>query len=171
MKEQRKCGQCGEREGVVALNQIEGGEVRVVHLCAKCAAEKGIQTAAAMADTPLGGLLAAIGAEASSLTPAPEDLSATSCPRCGATLQDFRETGHLGCAECYATFAEPLRDLLRRLHGSAHHTGTVYTPPGTPPRSVPPESADALREQLRRAIEAEAFELAAELRDRLRGAE
>lgn len=167
MKEKRQCHQCGEREGVVALNQIEGGEVRVIHLCAKCAAEKGIQTPAALAETPLGGLLAAIGGEAT-LMPDPRELVDAACPRCGATLQDFRETGHLGCADCYTAFAEPLRELLRRLHGSAHHTGAAYNPPGAIPRPAE-TSVEALREQLRRAIEAEAFELAAELRDRLRG--
>jgi protein arginine kinase activator len=169
MKEKRRCSQCGGGEGVIDLNQIEGGEVRVVHLCAKCAAEKGIQTTAALADSPLGGLLAAIGADPSS-SPEPVDLAESACHRCGATLQDFRETGHLGCADCYTAFAEQLRELLRRLHGSAHHTGIAYSPPGSTPRPEE-ESADSLRDQLRRAIAAEAFEQAAEIRDRLRGLE
>jgi protein-arginine kinase activator protein McsA len=60
--------------------------------------------------------------------------------------------------------------LLRRLHGSAHHTGTSYSPPGTPHGAIlaAPESVEELRARLRRAVESEAFELAAELRDRLR---
>jgi protein arginine kinase activator len=169
MSGKKRCSRCGEREGVIDLTHVEGGEVRVDQLCAQCAAEKGIHTAAAAADTPLGGLLAAIGGEAG-LAPADPADGAEACPRCGATLQDFRETGHLGCGDCYLAFAEPLRELLRRLHGSTHHTGMAYAPPGAPP---PPaeESVEALREQLRRAVEAEAFERAAELRDRLRGRE
>ena len=56
--------------------------------------------------------------------PAPSRRDA--CARCGATLQDFRETGRLGCPDCYRTFEAPLRDLLRRLHGSTHHLGERY---------------------------------------------
>ena len=48
----KRCSHCGEGEGVVDLTHIEGGEVKTHHLCAKCAAEKGVQTPAALADTP-----------------------------------------------------------------------------------------------------------------------
>jgi len=165
----KRCSQCGEREGVVDLTHVEGTEIRTIHLCAKCAAEKGIQTPASLADTPLGGLLAALGGE---LDPrAAAGPAEAACPRCGATRQDFRETGRLGCAECYVAFAEPLRELLRRLHGSTHHTGIVYIAPGQEPPREDEESLATLRERLRRAVESEAFELAAELRDRLKDRE
>jgi protein arginine kinase activator len=169
----KRCSQCGEREGVIDLTHVEGTEVRTLHLCAKCAAEKGIQTPGALADTPLGGLLAALGADsAAATTPLSDAMLGVECPRCGATLQDFRETGRLGCAHCYVTFGPPLRELLRRLHGSAHHTGKRYLPPETRVPDVPaPDRAFDLREQLRRAIEAEEFELAAKLRDRLKDVE
>jgi protein arginine kinase activator len=169
----KRCSQCGEREGVVDLTHIEGSEVRTLHLCAKCAAEKGIQTGAALADTPLGGLLAALGSEPAGplATPVGSGLD-QACPRCGATIQDFRETGRLGCSQCYSTFAEPLTELLRRLHGSAHHTGQRYVPPRPEiPEQQTADRAAELRERLRRAVEAEQFELAAELRDRLKEVE
>jgi protein arginine kinase activator len=161
-----KCGNCGEREGVVSLTQIEGGEVRTLSLCATCAAEKGIDTGIGIADTPLGGFLAALG---ETLDPdAPAAAPVLHCPGCGATLRDFRESGRLGCAECYLSFDTPLRELLRRLHGSTHHTGKRYA--GTEPAAPAPTPATIreLRDQLRHAIASEQFELAAELRDRLR---
>ena len=163
-----KCNACGEREGVVSLTQIVEGDVRTVSLCAQCAAEKGIETGLGLSDTPLGGFLAALGESADAdapLSAAPE----TGCPSCGATLRDFRETGRVGCAECYRAFDAPLRELLRRLHGSTHHTGMRYAGTELPSATPPPDGgARELREQLRRAIESEQFELAAELRDRLR---
>ncbi|MCC7131884.1 MAG: UvrB/UvrC motif-containing protein [Gemmatimonadales bacterium] len=162
----KRCSHCGEGEGVVDLTHIEGGEVKTHHLCAKCAAEKGVQTPAALADTPLGGILAAIGADPV-LRPEPAADPEPPCPHCGATLQDFRETGRLGCADCYRAFGEPLRELLRRLHGSAHHTGRAYQGPGEP-ASPPVESTAALQARLERAIANEQFELAAQLRDRLK---
>ncbi len=163
-----KCSACGEREGVVSLTQIVEGDVRTVSLCARCAAEKGIETGIGLAETPLGGFLAALGESADPDAPLAAALEER-CPSCGATLRDFRETGRVGCAECYRAFDAPLRELLRRLHGSTHHTGRRYQ--GTEMASVvtpPEEAARELREQLRRAIEAEQFELAAELRDQLR---
>jgi protein arginine kinase activator len=165
-----KCSACGEREGVVSLTQIVEGDVRTVSLCARCAAEKGIETGVGLSDTPLGGFLAALG-ESSDPDAPPIPLREEACPSCGATLQDFRETGRVGCADCYRTFDAPLRELLRRLHGSTHHSGMRYTGIDASVVSRPPGSAGGtreLREQLRRAIEAEQFERAAELRDQLR---
>jgi protein arginine kinase activator len=116
-----------------------------------------------VAKTPLGSFLAAMGKEVE--VPAPRHADA--CPGCGASLQDFRESGRLGCPECYRTFETPLRDLLRRLHGSTHHVGERYIERTTAGREPMLEAAE-LRERLRVAVESENFELAAELRDRLR---
>ena len=162
-----KCSNCGEREGVVSLTQIVEGDVRTVSLCAKCAEEKGIETGVGVAETPLGGFLAALQESADPDAPLTAALEAR-CSGCGATLRDFRETGRVGCAECYHSFDAPLRELLRRLHGSTHHTGKRYTGVAALPVLAPPATLRELRDQLRRAIEAEQFELAAELRDRLR---
>ena len=162
-----KCSHCGEREGVVSLTQIVEGDVRTLSLCAKCAEEKGIETGVGVADTPLGGFLAALGEGLDPDAPLTAALE-TACSGCGATLREFRETGRVGCAECYRSFDAPLRELLRRLHGSTHHTGRRYGGVESPPAIAPPASLKELREQLRRAIETEQFELAAELRDRLR---
>ena len=166
-----KCINCGEREGVISLTQIEEGEVRTGSLCAQCAKAKGIETGLELADTPLGGFLAALGESLDPDAPLGGTLDGR-CPSCGATLQDFRETGRVGCADCYRTFAAPLGELLRRLHGSTHHTGMRYegagTAPGAGPVSPSPATVSQLREELRRAIETEQFERAAELRDLLR---
>ena len=163
----KPCHNCAEVPSVIELTQIENGEVTKVPLCAKCAAEKGIQTVAAHTDTPLGSLIAALGGE-NLVSPGLVVDSEQACPSCGATLEDFRQAGRLGCEFCYTEFAEPLRELLRRLHGSTTHCGKIGS--GTVgPVQPPAEAAQLLRDRLRRAIAAEQFELAAELRDRLKG--
>jgi len=60
-----------------------------------------------------------------------------------------------------------LRDLLRRLHGSSQHVGERYQQPGAEDADPARRLLD-LRHQLRQAVDAENFELAAELRDRIR---
>ena len=108
------CDNCKERDGVVHLTQIIDNEVRQLHLCEKCAAEKGIEPATALVKSPLGGFLAQLSTPAALEAPGSE----LRCPRCGAGLADFRDAGRLGCAECWATFGAPLTDLVRRLHGA-----------------------------------------------------
>ena len=82
-------------------------------------------------------------------------------------MKDFRSTGRLGCAHCYQAFETSLRDLLRRVHNSARHVGRRYEAPA-PPKSETLSLLGELRQRLRRAIENEEFELAADLRDRIR---
>lgn len=160
-----KCGNCGERDAVIHLTQVQEGEARTVGLCEECAAAKGIQTQAAAADTPLGGFLAALwkGPELPG-----QELPAGKCPGCGATFNDFRESGRLGCAECWQAFAVPLRILLRRYHGATHHLGRRQDAGPSAKDRNQEELAAELKEQLQRAVSEENFELAAELRDRLR---
>jgi protein arginine kinase activator len=159
------CDQCREREAVIHLTQIVNEQVTTLHLCERCAAEKGVESPGGVAKTPLGSFLAAMGKGLPETEPAPR--SGETCLRCGGSLQDFRETGRLGCPECYRSFEVPLRDLLRRLHGSTHHVGERYADHGSGVGDGRVEAAQ-IREQLRLAVETENFELAAELRDRLR---
>jgi protein arginine kinase activator len=168
------CDNCGEREAAIHLTQIVDNTVTTMHLCEQCAADKGVETGASVAKFPLGDFLASLGKGGGA---EPSDAgTAVACPACGGTLQDFRQTGRLGCARCYTTFEPHLRDLLRRLHGSSQHAGERYDAPapiaatGTAPAGEARAGRDIgeLRERLRRAIQDENFELAAELRDRLK---
>lgn len=161
------CDQCREREAVIHLTQIVNEQVTTLHLCEKCAAEKGVESTGAVAKTQLGNFLAAMTKGLPAGTSPAANGDAGACSRCGATLQDFRESGRLGCADCYTSFAAPLRDLLRRLHGSTLHVGERYADHGAAPEDARRRESD-LREQLRLAVQTENFELAAELRDRLR---
>ncbi len=160
------CDECHEREAVIALTQIVNEQVSTLHLCEKCAAERGVESQALVPKTPLGSFLAAMGKEVDEKGGGASTI--TACPHCGATLQDFREAGRLGCPACYDAFGRPLRDLLRRIHGSVRHVGKRYAVPGGVEEGEAPTAAEDLRKQLREAITREDFERAAELRDRLR---
>jgi protein arginine kinase activator len=164
------CEQCNEREAVVLLKKVEGGEVRVLHLCEKCAAERGVPEGEESAKTPLGAFLAAMGTDPAVESQLSSGAALAECPGCGATLQDFRRTGRLGCATCWSTFEGPLRGLLRRVHGATRHVGEFYAQPGAEPADQG-ALVRRLREQLAVAVSDENFEQAAELRDRLRGLE
>lgn len=160
------CDVCREHDASVHLTKVVQGEVTLVHLCAKCAAERGIETTVT---TPpknvLGEFLQAVHQQGTTA-----QSEAVRCNFCSMTLKDFRSTGRLGCARCYATFEESLQELLRRVHGSAQHVGRRYVPPA--PEVMQGTSAvGELRDRLRRAIDNEEFELAASLRDKIKGLE
>lgn len=166
-QEAPRCDNCGQRPVAIHLTTIEQNAVKQIRLCEQCAAEKGVQTGASVAKFPvLSDFLASMGKGASGqLAPTTET---EPCGFCNATLKDFRDTGRLGCPHCYATFETHLRDLLRRLHGSSQHVGKVYLSPSHGAADDHLRRLTELRDQLRRAVESENFELAAELRDRIR---
>jgi protein arginine kinase activator len=159
-----RCDHCKEREAVINLTQVEHDTKVTLHLCEQCAQEKGIETGTVVLKSPLGTFLSAMGKG----TTLPVPAETVRCPTCGATLRDFRDSGRLGCADCYVAFTDHLRDLLRRLHGSSQHLGERYRVPGAEGEPTPTSRLLDLREQLRRAVEDENFELAAELRDQIR---
>ncbi|MGD2068134.1 MAG: UvrB/UvrC motif-containing protein [Gemmatimonadota bacterium] len=161
-----KCDNCGSTDAVIHLTQIVDNEMTVCHLCEKCAAAKGLETEEEAASFPLTDFLAQMG---SGEEKGAEEETGR-CTFCGLTFSDFRETGRLGCPHCYATFEPHLRGLLRRIHGGTQHVGKVYLPPD-PSASERQKRLEGLRRRLQRAVDAEDFERAAQLRDQIRALE
>lgn len=160
------CDNCRENDAIVELTKVVQGEVRTERLCERCAAERGVKTTLGAAQHPLNEFLHAAQQQVASV-PGTSDVR---CDFCAMTLKDFRATGRLGCALCYSSFDRSLRELLRRVHGSSRHVGRRYEPPHTEALHRAGTLGE-LREQLKRAIHSEQFELAATLRDKIRGME
>jgi protein arginine kinase activator len=156
------CDNCGERDAAVHLTTIVNNEVKQQHLCEKCAAERGVETTVSVPKHPLGDFLHAVQQQLPSAT-----ADAGRCTFCGSTMNDFRATGRWGCARCYSTFEPSMRELLRRVHGNSKHVGRQYDAP-QPPLDERATILGELKDRLRRAIESEQFELAADLRDKIR---
>ncbi len=161
------CDDCGNEEAEVHVTSIEGEVMSTVHLCASCAAERGLAAESAAGDAPSKPPLLDFLGQLDSTSPAASTAGASEpCPFCGITASDFRSAGRVGCSQCYVHFESQLSGLLRRIHGSAHHSGKVYI-------SETSEISDRLgqlssmRRRLKRAIETEDFETAAKLRDRI----
>jgi protein arginine kinase activator len=156
------CDSCKERDSVVTLTTSNAQGVTELHLCEKCAAERGIETQLTAPKQPLTDFILAVQKQLPTTM-----LESSRCSFCSGTLRDFKNSGRLGCAYCYATFESSLRDLLRRVHGNSRHQGKRYQPP----QPVVAEGATVLselRDRLRRAIEQEQFEEAARLRDQIK---
>lgn len=162
------CEVCKENDVAITLTEIDGGGVRQVRLCERCAAERGVQGAVASPKPVLESFLQNAQQQ---LAASQDDVGR--CSFCASTLRDFRQSGRLGCPYCYTAFESSLRELLRKVHGSARHTGRLYNSGAHATSAVAQvaPTADRLRERLERAIRNEEFELAASLRDQLRALE
>jgi protein arginine kinase activator len=158
------CQDCGKNEATVHLTQVINDEKVELHLCRECAEKRRFHTPFEGVPFPLAEFLASMLDQ--SLIKRPSKVSDKKCPTCGMGFSDFSKTGRLGCGTCYFTFKSQLNDLLRKIHGSTQHQGKVPFTPGDVMKPLREERK--LQEELKKAIQEENFEEAAQLRDKLK---
>ncbi len=159
------CDECKHNLATVHLTEMYNGQKNEMHLCASCAAKKG----AMMFDPSqfnmpnlLGGFLSGPQAVQGFANTTPM----AACKTCGISFLDIRNTGKLGCPDCYQAFAEELESSLKRIHGNSQHTGKIPLRSGENTRVK--RRIEELKEQLQSAIMAEDYEKAAEIRDMMK---
>ena len=163
------CQHCQKNEATTHIKTMINGEYAEYRLCPECAHELGYDTMFPDFTADFGGLL---GSFLSAALPARS--GATHCKLCGSTMNDIKRTGKVGCADCYDTFFSELMPTIRSVHGNTAHIGkrpvieyeTIEDKPADKDNSV-----EELRAQLKKAIEDEDFERAAELRDQIKDKE
>lgn len=128
-------------------------------LCEECAKAKGLDSAGFAADLMLG-----LGA-AQEIEQASGGVEIR-CPHCGFTQADLKKSGRLGCPQCYQTFAEGLNSLIRTMHKGTRHIGKA--PEALRASRENADRLKTLQKRLAKAVEAENFEDAAQLRDEIK---
>ncbi|NMA33782.1 MAG: hypothetical protein GX940_04425 [Clostridiaceae bacterium] len=152
------------REANVHYTQIINGNKVEMYLCSQCAEEKGKLTFSPQLS--LGSLLWGFGPGGGADYPGIGKQPVLRCDMCGMSFDDFRRLGKLGCPNCYRVFRDNLEPILRRLHGSAEHTGKM--PARMADEIKTSNELKRLKAELASAVENEQYEKAAELRDRIR---
>ena len=156
-----QCNICGNKKATVHLTEIVDEQISELHLCEDCAREKSVQMEQQFGLADLLAGLTDFGKQAKDV-----EKVKLKCSNCGLTYDDFRKFGRLGCSECYSSFREYLGALLKKIHGSSQHLGkNPKTMALVDKEKI--EDLQELRNQLHRAIEAENFEEAARLRDKI----
>jgi protein arginine kinase activator len=145
----------------VHVTDIIDGKKKEVHLCQACAEQQHL----VQEEQPnLSAILQLVIGQ--NVGPVPDELARLACPVCGIKYMEFRAGGRLGCPHDYQVFRHALDPLLVRIHRGTRHLGKV------PRHAVRNAARQAeivqLRQHLRAAVEAEAYEEAARLRDVLR---
>lgn len=175
------CQNCGAKDALIHLTEIQEGEVINIWLCPACARERQMSgqgheesDGALFGDTgeprPIAAseddLLAAfLGLERKFLSDQPETVNLI-CSKCGFALEQFQRTSRLGCPECYRAFEPNIRGLLSRFHGRTIHLGKM--PDSNLAGQNPLAEVTRVRVALEKAVAAEDFEEAAGLRDYLK---
>lgn len=157
-----RCDLCREQPATVHYTEVEGAEVTKLFICGACARARGWVDEPPKAILALQELLAP-----SKPKPLPDEAPPEAhCGSCGLTYASFQRQGRLGCPACYVAFEVLLLPLLRRIHAGVKHHGKA--PRAYASKIEMRQRAEDLRLQLERAVRAEDYERAAELRDALR---
>ncbi|UCF06221.1 MAG: UvrB/UvrC motif-containing protein [bacterium] len=157
------CQVCKEREATIHFTNMVGNKVEKIHLCHLCAEEKGFDYLK-KSSFGMGDLLAGLLGNASGKVKTKQ--VRRGCPNCGTSYARFKKVGRLGCSECYDFFKDQLMPLLRGVHGDTRHLGKI--PKRFGKRVTLQRRVHELKEDLRRAVELEQYERAAELRDEIK---
>ncbi len=160
------CDECGARPANIHLTTIVDGEKKDFNLCGECLArKKELNLDFNAIATRLSRMIRQKqekAAESEAETPVPD----ICCPQCGTTYAQFRASGHLGCAQCYEAFRQPLSEWMEKTCGASRHAGRSS---GGVACSVSLRmQLEKLRRRQKRAIADEAYEEAARLRDEIR---
>jgi len=151
------CDRCHKNEATLHLHQVVDGQVKKLHLCARCCEELGLDP-----DSPVSVTDVMLGM--GMLTPAAPGRAErrVRCPQCGMTAAQLKSRGRLGCPQCYETFEKEILELVRALHRHDRHTGKKPRPRSDAVNRV---ALDKLRAVLAEMVAEECYEEAARLRD------
>lgn len=163
------CERCGEEDATVHLLRVVDGAVIHTHLCSSCAEgiadeAEGLALVLAVPSALRGSNAKHREPKTSSLARGPEQREHF-CESCGTTLADVKESGMVGCAECYKVFADYLEELLAGDAEPVEHLGKI--PHRGPETDNLRHEILRLRRMLSELVDCERFEEAAGVRDRL----
>lgn len=163
------CDDCGVRPANFLLKAVTDGGVHEKNLCPVCMA-KYQHRIPGLDFSNLAGILSGI-LEKHKQTDKPEEefdpeFDGLECAECGTSYAEFRKSGRMGCAACYKAFREPLDSLLMKVHGNLQHAGRM--PGGLKNDASIRFTIEKLKQELVKAIAAEEYEQAAQIRDKVR---
>ena len=190
----QKCLKCG-KPATHKITKIIGGKVRDIFVCDEHAKDVSPYLQMTKPDqSKLVELLQHFLKQQESLASgAPKSRGEAgeglACANCGLTYGAYRKTLLLGCSDCYGAFEPHLLDDLRKIHGATSQhpeqpteskpiristvtdddtlAETLSAEAATTVKAPRPSLRD-LEQAMRRAIEQEEFQEAAQLRDQIR---
>lgn len=157
-----KCECCHNEDATIHLTQVVDGAVKKLNLCQECAQNSGIDLNSPISITDI---LLGLGSQLPGKPPKSTEFD-LSCSRCQMTRTEFKKGARLGCPECYTAFMGELNALTKAMHHSGQHVGKIPARQGNEARIT--AQIAALQTDIETAIAKEQYEVAANLRDKIK---
>ena len=123
------CDKCNVNEASIHISKIINGKKMEMNLCDKCAKEKttlevigDIEYNSFDIDDLFSGLIKYIGTNTFMYD---KEKRGVCCKSCGTTFIQFKNTGLMGCDQCYETFKMEVEPLIKRIQGNSSHVGKI----------------------------------------------
>ena len=160
------CQKCHKNRATTRYAEVVDGKVTDLRLCEECLSTH--QNAAATG-FDLSSVTPAVRRSAEPITLNDSGAFHLTCQACGTEIAQVFQTGAVSCALCYDAFAEPMKSILRNLHGGLIHRGKAAHVDDR--RARVRGDMRAKRALLKASLRMENYEEAAVLRDEIRSLE
>ncbi len=163
-----KCQRC-PKPATFHITDIERGKPKEFHFCDEHARQHLSPSSESGEKADMSSLAEKLSQGALEKSPEASAAEKQVCPCCQMSFQEFRNTGRLGCPYDYEVFRDELMPLLENIHEETRHTGKF--PRRAPRDPVRQTELIQLRNEQKRAIAAEDYEMAARIRDKIKAIE
>lgn len=169
------CQKCKQNNATSHIHYVRNGVVRDIYLCKSCATEYKAEN---LYDGDIFKVLSSLLSDGANVTKNTD--TKLKCDCCGSDFNEIRRTGKVGCSNCYKVFEAQLSPTVARIHKNTVHIGKK------PNDSIVSESVEGhneneaaskeqtitgLKRELAEAIKNEEYEIAAVIRDKIKGME
>lgn len=168
-----KCQNCGKDEVNYHYTQVVNGNKKEIALCKECAKELGITMWDFQMPIDISNFLGGF------FTDFPDNtlkdivkIDELKCKNCSMTYEEFKKSGKFGCANCYEAFSNYVQPILKSLQGADTHVGRkpILVAKKEEKEKIvlkEEEEINKLKEELKKAIQEERYEDAAQIRDEI----
>jgi len=116
------CNHCGSKQATYHKTTIRNGTKNEIHLCGVCAQKTQVVIEPSVdlfKNLNIGEFFEEEVLPAQRRVP-----MVKKCNNCGTKITDFQKSARLGCAQCYAVFADDILGIIGAMHGNgAVHKG------------------------------------------------
>ena len=158
------CQKCNKNKASVYYNKIMNGKETEMFLCNQCAKEYPEISFDFENPFSIKDIFSSFGFQTKQ-----EIENKLICPKCKSSYNEFKKSGKFGCSQCYETFRGQVRPMIQSIQGYTEHTGKAPKKSYNKINII--REIKILKEKLGIAINNEEFELAAELRDKIKSLE
>ncbi len=155
-----KCDKCN-KESVYHSKLIVNGVSQTTNLCRECAIKEGVFTSE---PTSIFDDMFSIFSDFLPF----EKVEDVICPVCKTSLREYKNTRLLGCANCYETFKDEIKNIIDKIAPYSEHKQEAIELKSKPKaKQTKEEKIALLRQNMAEAVKEERYEDAAKIKKQI----